>query len=406
MNFEWTLAKRFLFAKRRKRFLSAAAWIAVAGLAFSVASLWIAMAVLYGFRVEYRRSILGINAHVIIQKADEIDDASVLEDELKSYDRIGPSRGAIPFIYREGMAVAGGQVKGIVLKGVDFARYEKLSKMNFQKSELAAGENPEKLPEIFLGKTLAEELGLKRGVLRVLFPQGMKPEEMGAKNVKKFFVAGTFESGLFEYDSSFALLSLEAAKSFFRTEGKVSGMEIWLEDPEKADVWAAALREKLDYPYVVMTWRELNENIFRALEVEQIIFMVILGVLVAVAASNVIGTLAMLFLERRGEVAILRAMGLSWARVRKVFLFNGLLIGSAGVAVGLTLGSCVLLFLDRWKPLPLAAEVYFVSTVPVGWSWVHPAAVAGASLAIVLAASFWTLRLVSRLNTARAILDS
>lgn len=405
MNFEWVLAKRFLFSKRDRRFLSAAAWIAVLGLGFSVAALWIAMAVLAGFKTEYRNSILGINAHVIIQKADEVEKVEPLLDDLKGFDRYGPARGSIPFIYREGLAIAGGSVKGIVLKGVDFESYERLSKMHFERNQ-GGGENAEHLPEIFLGKTLAQELGLTRGVLRVLFPQGMKPEDMGAKNVRKFFVAGVFTSGLYEYDSSFALLSLPAAQSFFHTEGKVSGVEIWLSDPEKADLWAKNLRDVLDYPYVIMTWRELNENIFRALEVEQLIFMMILGVLVAVSASNVIGTLAMLFLERRGDVAILRAMGLPWRRVQKVFLFNGLLIGSAGVAAGLALGAVVLYVLDRWKPLSLAAEVYFVETVPVAWLWFQPLAVSLASLAIVFLACLWTVRLVSRLNTARAILDS
>src|SRR5262249_29867276 len=153
----------------------------------------------------------------------------------------------------------------------------------------AEGENPEKLPEIVLGKTLSEDLGLKRGVLRVLFPQGLKPEDMGVKNVKKFFVVGTFESGLFEYDSSFAFLSLDTAKSFFQTDGKVSGLEIWLSDPDRADGWAAALKERYEYPYGVMTWRELNENVFRALEVERGVFAVILGILVAVSALNVVG---------------------------------------------------------------------------------------------------------------------
>jgi len=405
MNFEWVLAKRFLFSKRDRRFLSAAAWIAVLGLGFSVAALWIAMAVLAGFKTEYRNSILGINAHVIIQKADEIEKVEPLLDDLKGFDRYGPARGSIPFIYREGLAIAGGSVKGIVLKGVDFDSYERLSKMHFERNQEGA-ENLEHLPEIYLGKTLAQELGLTRGVLRVLFPQGMKPEDMGAKNVRKFFVAGVFTSGLYEYDSSFALLSLPAAQSFFHTEGKVSGVEIWLSDPERADLWAKQLRDVLDYPYVIMTWRELNENIFRALDVEQLIFMIILGVLVAVSASNVIGTLAMLFLERRGDVAILRAMGLPWRRVQKVFLFNGLLIGSAGVAAGLAFGACVLYVLDRWKPLSLAAEVYFVETVPVAWLWFQPLAVSLASLAIVFLACLWTVRLVSRLNTARAILDS
>jgi lipoprotein-releasing system permease protein len=406
MRFELSLAWRFLFTKRRRRFLSAAAAIAVVGLSFAVGALWVAFSVLSGFQAEYRRAILGINAHVILTKADEVSDPQVLEKELASLGRLGRARGITPFIYREGMAVSGPQVKGIVLKGVNFDLYPSLSQLIFRRSPVTPEENPEHLPEILLGKTLADELGLKRGVLRVLFPQGMTPEKMGVKNVKKFFVAGVFESGLFEYDSSFALLNLETAKSFFQTDGKVSGLEIWLADPDRAGAWAEALRDRFDYPYAVMTWRELNENVFRALETERSIFAVILGVLIAVSALSVVSTLAMLFLERRGEVASLRAMGLSWKRIRKVFLFDGLLIGCAGVAAGLMFGTGVLLFLDRWTPIPLAAEIYFVARVPVAWSWRIPACVAAASLLIVFAACSWTLRRVSKLNVARALLEA
>ncbi|HEX5036821.1 MAG TPA: ABC transporter permease [bacterium] len=405
-SLELSLARRFLFSKKRGRFLSAAALIAVTGLAFAVGALWVAFSVIAGFQKEYRQAILGINAHVILTKADEISDAATLAADLKGYEKLGRSDGVTPFIYREGMAVSGAQVKGIVLKGVDFDKYQKVSRLSLQRTPPAPGENPEKLPEIVLGKTLAENLSLKRGVLRVLFPQGMKPEDMGVKNVKKFFIVGTFESGLFEYDSTFAFLSLETAQSFFQTGDKVSGLEIWLSDPDRADAWASALRNRYDYPYGIMTWRELNENVFRALDVEKGVFAVILGVLVAVSALNIVGTLAMLFLERRGEVAILRAMGLGWRSIRNVFLFDGLLIGSAGIAAGLALGTAVLLFLDRWKPLSLAPEIYFVRSVPVAWSWQTLAGVAAAALAIVFAACVWTLRRVSRLNVARALLEA
>lgn len=406
MSLEFSLARRFLFSKRRGRFLSAAAWIAVLGLGFGVGALWVAFSVLTGFQAEYRRAILGMNAHVILQKADEISDEAEVEREAASAGSSEEVAGVVPFIYREGLAVSGPQVKGLVLKGVDFDRYIRFSRVDIRRTPAAPAENPERLPEIVLGKTLAQDLGLTRGVLRVLFPQGLKPEAMGVKNVKKFFVAGTFESGLYEYDATFALLDLETAKGFFQTDGKVSGLELWLKDPDRAGVWGERLRERFDYPYVVMTWRELNENVFRALEMERLVFGVILGVLVAVSALNVVGTLAMLFLEKRGEVALLRALGLSWRRIRKVFLFDGLLIGCAGVAAGLALGSGVLLFLDLWKPIALAPEVYFVRSVPVVWSGTVLAGVAASSLLIVLGASALTLARVSRLNVVRSLLEA
>ena len=392
--FEFRLAIRFLLSRRRKSFLSVATIVSVLGLSFGVAALLIALSVVSGFQREYKKSILGFNSHLVLMNADEIDHPDEVVAKLKKYETHGKLIGSTPFIYREGMVISGRTVKGIVFKGVDFEKYGRLSHM--QITRLASAENSEKLPEIVLGKNLAQELRLKDPILRVLFPKG----------VKRFFVSGTFESGLYEYDSGFAFLSLPEAEKFFETGGKVSGLEIWLEDPERADSWAQAMQNDFGFPYAVMTWRDLNENLFRALAVEKIIFSILLTVLIAVAALNVLGTLMMLLLERRGEVAILRAVGLPWTRLRKIFIFDGLLIGSAGIALGLILGLGVLFFLDRWMPIPLAAEVYFVSHVPVSWDWGNTGWVVLASFTILFVGCEWVLRRVARVNLTRSLLEA
>ncbi len=410
MSLETTLAARFLFHKRRRRFLSVASLVAVLGLSFGVASLLVALSVVTGFQREYKKSILGFNSHLVLMKSDEIANPDEIAAQLSAYEAKQPEGGKIvgwtPFIYREGMVVSGSKVKGIVFKGVDYDRYARLSHMEirYQKTPPPPGE--ENLPEIVLGKTLFEELGLKDDVLRVLFPQGLKPEEVGAKNVKKFRVVGTFESGLYEYDSSFAFMSLPVAEKFFDTDGKVSGLEIWLQDPDRAEAWAAALRPDFEYPYAVMTWRELNENVFRALGMEKLLFTILMTVLIAVSVLNILGTLMMLLLEKRAEVGVLRTLGLSWKRLRKIFILDGLLIGSVGILLGLGLGMGVLFFLETWHPIHLAPEVYFIKNVPVTWSWGIFGWVVGSSFLIILASCEIALRRITHVNVTRALLEA
>ncbi|MBI3540662.1 MAG: ABC transporter permease [Deltaproteobacteria bacterium] len=377
---EGRLAMHFLLSRREGRFLSMATLVAILGLAFGVSALLVALSVVSGFEKEYKKSILGFNSHLIVLKADEIRDPEGLIQDLTRYEKFGKMVGVSPFIYREGMAVSGTKVKGIVLKGVDFEKYSRLSHLKIERTV-----SDPKLPQLILGKKLSEELQLKPSdsTLRVLFPQGLQPESMGTKNIRSFVVTGNFESGLYEYDSSFALLSLSQAKDFFETGGRVSGIEIWLEDPDRAEAWASAMRKEMSYPFEVTTWRELNENIFRALETEKFVFGLIMVVLIGVASLNILGTLMMLVLERQEEVSVLRTLGLTWKRVRKIFLFDGLLIGSAGIVLGLLLGGGVLFILEHWQPIHLESEIYFVSRVPVHFSFQTMGLVVGIALSIV-----------------------
>lgn len=405
-SLEKFLAARFLVSRRRERFLSVASVVAIFGMAFGVAALLIALSIISGFQREYKKAILGFNSHLILMKADEIAKPEEVADRLSKYSSRGRMKGWTPFLYREGMAVSGSKVKGIVLKGIDFEKYSNLSRM---KIEIEAGgdssQNPARLPTILLGKSLAEEIKPRDRILRILFPQGLSPEREGLKNVRRFFVGGTFESGLHEYDSSFAFLSLPEAEKFFQTEGRVSGLEIWLEDPEDAESWAEEMREDYAFPYVVLTWRELNEGVFRALELEKVIFGILMAVLIAVASLNVLGTLLMLLLEKRGQVAFLRASGMTWRRLRKIFLFDGLLIGLLGIALGVILGLGFLFFLEKWQPIQLAPEIYFVRNVPVVYLWKNFFGVVAASFLILFAGCELALRGISKMNVVRILVE-
>lgn len=402
-SIEKKLAMRFLLSKRRNRFFSVAALVAILGMGFGVAALLVSLSVISGFQVEYKKAILGFNSHLILTKGDEIENPDEVAKKFSKYESYGSLMGWTPFIYREGMAIAGGRLKGVVLKGIDLKKYSQLSKIKFSLKQREGVRQD--APALILGKNLAQDLASKEGVIRILFPQGLKPEDAGIKNTKQFFIEGTFESGLYEYDSSFAFLDLEAAKKFFQTEGRVSGIEIWLDNPDHAQEWARRMRQDYEFPYEVMTWHDLNENIFQALESEKFIFFLLMSVLVAVASLNILGTLMMLLLERRGEIAVLRTLGLTWKRLRKVFLFDGLLIGSVGIALGVILGAGLLCFLEKWQPIHLAPEIYFLRNVPVVYRWRNFFWVVGSAFTILLLGCELALRGISRVNILRALVE-
>ncbi len=412
MILEPLISLKFLFSRRRERFFSAAALVALLGVAFGVAALEVALGVTSGLMKEYKRAILSFNSHLILMKADEIANAEEVGASFKNFRALGNVAGWTPFIYREGLLVSGSKVKGIVLKGVDFEKYSDLSRMKIRFFPGNTAGEATTLPTIILGQALADDLQLspeaspEERTLRILFPRGLPSDKSLTDAIRSFRVGGTFTSGLHEYDSSFAFLSLQEAQTFFQTKGRVSGLEIWLEDPDGAEVWAESLRKAFDYPYVVMTWRDLNENVFRALETERTIFFIIMAVLIAVASLNVMGTLTMLLLEKRKEVAILRALGLTWSRLRKIFLFDGLLIGSAGVAAGLLMGLGVLFFLETWQPIHLAPEVYFVSQVPVEYARRNFVLVVSAAFVILFVGCEVALRRLTRFRDVKTLLEN
>ncbi len=173
-----------------------------------------------------------------------------------------------------------------------------------------------------------------------------------------------------------------------------------------AEIVAEELRKKFEFPYVVLTWREINENLFRALELERTVFFILMSVLIGVATFNILASLIMMILSKQGEVAILRALGLPWRQLRKIFLFEGLLIGCVGLVVGLGLGLSALGVLHFWKPIPLAEEIYFIRQVPVEFAWSHIVLVASATLVLIFIGCQLTLRRLSTLPVVRSLMEA
>ncbi len=232
LAWRWLMHTRQERSRQGGRFFSVSFGVAVVGMSFGVMALLLALGITEGFSRQYEKAVLGSQPHIMINSEDDVSEVNKLTtlvgDEVKKAALQATS--IQPVLYREGMLIGGKSLKGIVLKGVSLENYFKVSGL---KIILNQEKNEQHLPEIYLGKAAADESGLKPGVIKLLFPKNQHLKEITSKDLKSFFLAGVFESGVYEVDSSFALLDLKTAQDFFAVKS-VSGLEVWLSDFKQA----------------------------------------------------------------------------------------------------------------------------------------------------------------------------
>jgi lipoprotein-releasing system permease protein len=363
MSFEFFISRRHLIA-RRSKMLSVVSWITVLGVAFGVMALLVTLAIVNGFRNEYEKSILAFNAHVIVMSGEaeaqlDLINKAILKEGLQS-----EVRGTSPFVYREGLAVQGNLVRGMAVKGVDLKAYQKFSGLEYHQKEEAGLVSSH---GIWLGQTFLDEFPLKEQALKLRLADGAESD----KSFIKLPVVGSFVSGLYDYDATFALMDLAASEVLLGQSMRAQGIEIWLKDASSAEIFSSRLSQHLKFPYTVLTWRDLNANLFGALQLERLVFAIIMGALILVASFNITGTLTMRILEHRGDIAILRAMGATWRQLKRLFFYQGLALGWSGCSLGILLGVLCLEIIRRYQPLKLEAEIYFIEYVPAEWNVSH-----------------------------------
>jgi len=369
VNFEWFVCLRYLKAKRRQGFISLISLISIAGVAVGVMALIVVLAVMTGFTSEFRDKILGINSHVVVQDySGQIAGYEEIAARLRKLDGV---KGVTPYIYSQAMITGGEGGAGAVLRGLDPATVGQVLSIEKNLTSgslagLAAGPGEEnRLPGAILGKELAAQLRVATGDrVRLISPSGaLSP--MGL--LPKIFtcrVAGIFETGMYEYDSALAYVSLDTAQRFFDLPGQVHGLEIKSSDLNQADKLARRVEQALGPGFFAKDWMRMNRNIFSALQLEKTALSVIMTLVVMVAAFNIVSTLIMVVMEKTKDIAILKSMGATSVSIMRIFIYEGLVIGLTGTAIGVLggLGLCALLGRYRFIRLP---EVYPISTLPV-----------------------------------------
>ncbi|VAW36624.1 Lipoprotein releasing system transmembrane protein LolC/LolE, partial [hydrothermal vent metagenome] len=371
MNFEWFVCRRYLQAKRRQGFISLISFISVAGVAIGVMALIIVLAVMTGFTNELRSKILGINAHIIVQKyGGQIDNYQKTAAEIR---RIPGVKATTPYIFTQVMITSDRGGTGAILRGIDpnsaaqalrLGKYIKGCKLQ-DLTGPAGGQPGRRLPGIILGSDLARQLRVYHNdKVRLMSNSGPLTPIGILPRIKTCRVLGIFKSGMYEYDSAMAFVSLATAQNFLKLGKKVNGIEVRLNDIYQARNISLEIQKRLGLNYISRDWMQMNKNLFSALELEKTALAIIVALVVIVAAFNIVSTLIMVVMEKSKDIAILKAMGATAAQIRKVFIYEGLVIGLTGTICGLIGGITACRLLARYHFIKLP-DVYPISTLPV-----------------------------------------
>ena len=393
MKYESFIGLRYLSSRRKQKFTSIIGIISVLGVIIGVMALNVVLAVMGGFEEELREKILGVSSHLVVLSYNgPVKDYVEIKDEVLSFPGVD---GASPFIYGQGMIASDRNVSGSVIRGVDPETAGEVTSIEQAIGNGVSNRNSDKRvsdeqkikigreillklndktesdkPPILIGKELAANLGVLEGdLISLVSPFGkMGPFGQTAK-VKKYEVIGIFDYGMLEYDSSISYVNLPDAMDFFDMEGQVSGVEIKVKDIYNAKNMGAELTSILGFPYYTRNWEEVNKRLFKALRLERIGVAIILGLIILVAALNIVSTLIMVVMEKGRDIAILRAMGATKNSILRIFVTEGMIIGTVGTLLGTALGYGICYMLETSetirKLIPFDNNVYPISDFPV-----------------------------------------
>jgi lipoprotein-releasing system permease protein len=401
---------RYTRAKKRTQFISFITLTSVLGIALGVTALITVLSVMNGFQDELRQRILGMTAHATITgRTGQLSDWPRLLEQVKDTPHL---QGMAPFVRGQVMLNFDRRVSGSVLRGILPEQEKQVSDVG-QKMKL--GQLNSLTPgsfNIVLGKELANYLGVMRGdKVTVISPQVNSTPAGIIPRLRRFTVSGVFEVGMYEYDRNMALVHIQDAAKLFRMGDKVSGLRLKLDDLFHAPEISKQLANKLYPDYRVSDWTRAHSNFFRAIQTEKRVMFIILLLIVAVAAFNIVSTLVMVVTDKRGDIAILKTQGLSNRSVMGIFIVLGCVIGITGTLLG-TLGG-VLLALNVETIVPaieqlfgvhfMSADVYYISEVPSKLDWHDVYQIAAMAFLLTLLATLYPAWQASRINPAEVL---
>jgi lipoprotein-releasing system permease protein len=407
MRYELFISLRYLKAKRKQIFISVITFLSMGGVGLGVMALVIVLSVMRGFEDDLKTKILGTNAHlVILQHGGPIRDYREILQKVKGVEGVVA---ATPFIFTQSMITSESNAQGIVLRGIDPATAGRV--INIEKSlrkgtmdNLAEKENPSAPPGIFIGKELAQSLGVMMGdtVVVVSPTAALTPMGMGPP-MKKFKVEGIFDTGMYEYDTSLAYISLQSAQKFLGLGDTVSGIEVRVRDIYGVKEIARKIQKELGFPFWTKDWMQMNRSLFAALKLERTVMFIILVLIVLVAAFGIVSTLIMVVMEKNKDIAILKSMGATARSVMRIFILEGLIIGVVGTVLGLVGGYIICRILATYQFISLPRDVYYISHLPVKMHEADFLLIALAAVGISFLATLYPSWQASRLDPAEAL---
>jgi lipoprotein-releasing system permease protein len=407
---ELFIGLRYTRAKRRNHFISFISLASMLGTALGVTALITVLSVMNGFGEELRSRILSVAAHVTVAGYGEgLSDWKSVQTKVTDNEEV---LGSAPYVLAQGLLTVHGKSSGVMVRGV--LPEEEASVSNLGENmkggslnDLAAGKY-----HIILGQELAFSLGVWVGdKVTLMAPQASVTAAGILPRMKRFTVAGVFEAGMYEYDSGLVLIDMADAQTLYRMQEKVSGLRLKLDDIDAAPLFSLDIAKQLGPNYRIRNWTQEHVSFFRALKIEKNVMFVILMLIVAVAAFNLVSTLVMVVTDKQADIAILRTLGMSPGNIMSVFVYQGTIIGfigtllglAGGVALALNVSTIVSAIEGFFQVQFMPADLYYISGFPSSLDWHDVAVIGGISFVMSVLATIYPAWRASRTMPAEAL---
>lgn len=410
LPYEYFVGLRYTRAKRRNHFISFISMTSMAGIALGVAALIVVLSVMNGFQKELRARILGVASHVQITGFDGgLSNWQQVAEGAKRHPQVVA---AAPYVMAQALLSFDSTVQGALIRGVTPELENTVAEFGQSMKQGALGNLAPGEFGIVLGSELARNLGVRMNEkVTVIAPQGQVTAAGVLPRLKQFRVVGIFEVGMYEYDSGLALIDLADAQKLYRLDDRVSGVRLKLKDLFAAPVVTSDLQLTLRSDVYVSDWTRSHANFFRAVQIEKRVMFIILTLIVAVAAFNIVSTLVMAVTDKQADIAILRTLGAAPGSIMKIFIVQGALIGFIGTIVGVVAGvllainvDVVVPFIERHFGIQfLAKDIYYISDLPSELVWGDVIVIAAVSFGLSLLATLYPSYRASRVNPAAAL---
>lgn len=408
MSFELFISRRYFKSKPKQTIIALITLLSIAGVTIGVTALIVVIAVMEGFESDLKTRIMGIEPHLLIQK----NEASFSEytDVVNIAKQTPGVQAAWPVVELQVMLKSQTRVTGAVIKGVEPLEaaeglpIQSLSILAEQPLKPADGKQVIEPPPIIIGRDLARKLGLIQGdTLFVVSPRGTLAPVGYVPFMKRFAVAGFFETGMYAYDGSLAFMRLADAQQLSQMKRTASAVELRVDRIFDTSGIGNQIVLKLGSGYRYRDWMQLNRNLFSALKLEKAAMFITLTLIILVATFSITSSLVMLVMEKTKDIAILRTMGATGRRIKKVFVLQGMFIGLIGTTAGVVIGTTLCALQSRYELIRLPGDVYYITALPVNLRFADLTVVALAAIAICFLATLYPAHQAARLDPVEAI---
>ena len=404
MGFEFFIALKYLKAKRKEGFISLITFLSIAGVTLGVMALVIVIAVMSGAEKDFRNRILGLEPHMLVMNyGGKFDN---WQEKLERIRQTREVKSASPIVFAQAMVRSSRSFSGIMVRGVDPENtFSLISGFTAEKlkEDLLPANSANTAPGIILGQELARSIGVVKGDKVILMsPNGFISPMGQLPSMKRFVVTDTFSSGMNEYDSALAYVHLTQAQQLAGMKEQISAIAVWIDNIFNVNAVRKELSAVGAYPFYIRDWMEINKSLFSALKLEKTAMFIILTLIILVAAFNIASALIMMVMEKTKDIAVLKAMGATRRTIRRIFIWQGMLIGTFGTLTGTVSGVIVSMLLEKYDFIRLP-EAYPFSTLPIDLECADVLVIAVSAIFICFVSTLYPSQKASKMSPVEAM---